>query len=216
MRARCGRRASPADRRGASLLLFAVLASGACSPSGASAPDDAGAGDGGGDDATVADGSPTYQAVYDQILAPNCALPFCHGGAGDYLQLATADVGYTSLVGAPAQGPLCAPTNLERVDPGHPEDSLLFLKITNPPCGVRMPLLYTYSGMLSDPQINQIGQWIACGALPGDTPCPADASTFVWDGAVFEAGADEGGGAGSPPDGATQAPPPGDATIDGL
>jgi hypothetical protein len=122
--------------------------------------------------------------VYGEILSPNCALPFCHGGAGDYLQLATADMGYASLVGAHAQGPDCAPTGLERVNPGHPDQSLLFLKITNPPCGSRMPLLYGYSGMLTDRQIDQIGQWIACGALPGGGGCPSDAGAFVWDGAV--------------------------------
>jgi hypothetical protein len=181
------RRAGRSCHARACALIVCVLGGG-CSPAGA------GAGD--GDDASSAgDGAPTYaptyEAVYGEILSPNCALPFCHGGAGDYLQLATADIGYGSLVGAPAQGLLCAPTGLERVDPGHPDDSLIFLKITNPPCGARMPLEYGYSGMLTDRQIDQIGQWIACGALAGDAGCPASAPSFAWDGAVFdEAGAD--------------------------
>ncbi len=170
-------------------MLLVCGAAAGCSPSAASA----GADDAGGDD-TSGDGAPTYaptyEAVYGEILSPTCALPFCHGGSGDYLQLATAQVGYESLVGAPAGGPMCGPTGLLRVAPGHPERSLLFLKITDPPCGSRMPLEYGYSGMLTDPQINQIGQWIACGALPGATPCPADAGSFAWDGAVGDGGAD--------------------------
>jgi hypothetical protein len=198
MRARCGPRAFRVKSAVGIIGIVCVLC--ACSPGGESTtPDDA------GDEAPIVgdDGGPTYQAVYAEILSPNCALPFCHGGAGDYLQLGTADIGYRSLVGAAAQGPMCAPTGLDRVDPGHPDRSLLFLKITNPPCGSRMPLAYGYSGMLTVAQIDQIGQWIACGALPGAAACPTDAGSFTWDGAVTtEAGADAGLEAGSGSDAA--------------
>jgi hypothetical protein len=133
-------------------------------------------------DNTAATFAPTYHAVYCEVLAPNCALAFCHGGSGDYLQLGTEGMGYGSLVDAPAQGPLCGPTGLKRVTPGSPYDSLMFLKVTDPPCGARMPFGYGYVPPLPRDQVNQIGQWIACGALPGSTACPADAGTFSWDG----------------------------------
>ncbi len=139
----------------------------------ATQPADGGPGAASGDDGAPTY-APTYEAVYDEVLVPNCALPFCHAGSGDYLQLLTADVGYASLVLAPAQGPMCASTGLKRVDPGHPETSLLYLKITNPPCGVKMPQVL---GATLDPrQIDQIRRWIACGALDGDAGCPGDAS----------------------------------------
>lgn len=133
-------------------------------------------------DTTTPTFAPTYDAVYCEILGPSCAFAFCHGGAGDYLQLGTAEVGYGSLVNAAAEGPSCAPTGLKRVSPGRPYESLMFLKITDPPCGSRMPLSYGFSTMLTPQQVDQIGQWISCGALPGSTPCPADAGTFSWDG----------------------------------
>jgi hypothetical protein len=125
-----------------------------------------GAGDAGSAPAT--DGAPTYAptytAVYGEVLSQSCALAFCHAGQADYLQITSKDEGYRALVNAPAQGPGCA--GLQRVDPGHPETSLLYLKITSPPCGSKMPLLYTgLSGSLDPPQVDQIGQWIEAGAL---------------------------------------------------
>jgi hypothetical protein len=119
--------------------------------------------------------APTYSAVYEEVLSPTCATEFCHGGSMDYLQLWSETEGYVSLVGAPAQGSSCAPTGLKRVDPGHPQTSLIYLKITNPPCGSRMPVEYGCSGGLDPRDIEQIRTWIACGALDGDGGCPQEA-----------------------------------------
>jgi hypothetical protein len=144
----------------------------ACSSSGSTpaSPADAATGDtdqdlDGGVDADDGPRLPTFSAVYAQVLEPNCALTFCHAGTGDFLQLSSMAVGYASLVDASAQGPDCAKTGLKRVDPGHPETSLLYLKITNPPCGSKMPLYYDNSGMLQPADIDQIEQWITLGAL---------------------------------------------------
>ena len=118
-------------------------------------------------DAEGADGGAapaTYSAVWDEILNPTCALPFCHAGSGDYLQLSSKAVGYASLVNAPAAGPDCGSTGLLRVDPGHPETSLLYLKITSPPCGSKMPIQYGPPMSLSARQVAQIHDWIAAGA----------------------------------------------------
>ena len=152
----------------AGCLAFAACSSSASAPATsaeASADDASGDDDGGGE--TVGDGArpPTYTAVYEQVLEPNCALPFCHAGSGDYLQLASMAVGYASLVDAAAQGPDCAKLGLNRVDPGHPETSLLYLKITNPPCGAKMPRFYGDGGSLEPADIQQIEQWITLGAL---------------------------------------------------
>jgi hypothetical protein len=47
---------------------------------------------------------------------------------------------------------------------GHPEMSLLFLKLSpNPPCGSRMPLGGT---AFTDAQLEMIRSWIAAGANP--------------------------------------------------
>jgi hypothetical protein len=107
---------------------------------------------------------PTFSSVYQQVLVPNCALPFCHAGTGDYLELADMEIGYASLVNAPAQGPGCAETGLKRVDPGNPDASLLVLKVTTPPCGAKMPRSYGSSMSLDPAAIQQIRDWITLGA----------------------------------------------------
>ena len=94
------------------------------------------------------DGAPTYHAIYTEILSQTCFLGFCHSSQeSDYLLLDTEADGYRSLVGPQAQGPMCSATGLERVAPGRPDESLILFKLTNAPCG----------------------------ALDGESPCPADA-----------------------------------------
>jgi len=97
---------------------------------------------------------------------------FCHGGGtADYLELTSESVGYSSLVDAVASGPMCAASGLKRVDPFHPETSLVYLKVRSPPCGSKMPL-----GLapLAAADIDQIRRWITCGAPNGDAGCAAD------------------------------------------
>jgi hypothetical protein len=153
---------------GGTLVALALALASGCS-SGAPATD-------GADASADADGAPvnpgppltylpTYSAVWGEILQPTCALLFCHAGSEDYLELTTKDLAYEALVGAPATGTLCGPTGLERVDPGHPETSLLYLKITDPPCGSKMPLQYGAPVVLDPRQLSQIHDWIAAGAL---------------------------------------------------
>lgn len=130
---------------------------------------EASGGDARADDFSVGgDGAPTYaptfSAIYDEILAQSCALAFCHAGA-DFLTITGKDQAYGALVNAQAKGPKCASSGLKLVDPGHPETSLLYLKVTSPPCGSKMPLLYgDASGSLDPMQIDQIKTWIEAGA----------------------------------------------------
>jgi hypothetical protein len=150
--------------------LMSLSASG-CS-SGSPAPENpaddaspsAGDGEGAADAGATPTYHPTYSAIWDEILSPTCALPFCHGGSGDYLQLSSKAIGYSSLVGAPASGPDCGATGLRRVDPGNPGTSLLYLKVTSPPCGSKMPIEYGAPEYLDSRQVAQIHDWIVAGA----------------------------------------------------
>ena len=109
--------------------------------------------------------APTYDAIWREILLPNCAGEFCHGGSGLFLVLESKAAGYKTLVGFPAGGAECKDTGLLHVLPGQPEKSLLYLKITDPPCGQRMPLIYgTTSGRLDAREVDQIREWIERGA----------------------------------------------------
>jgi hypothetical protein len=119
---------------------------------------------------TVRSYAPTMTAIYDEVLSLKCAVTFCHfGAAGTTPIMSNKDHTYVQLVGIPASGAKCADAGLAgllRVDPGHPETSLLYLKVENPPpaglCGDPMP-----SGNappLEALDIEQIRQWIAQGA----------------------------------------------------
>jgi len=135
--------------------------SGGESPVDAGASDDAS--DDGSDDDVVHTYAPTFTAVYGEIISPVCAGLFCHG-AGDTgnLSMTTQPVAYSSLVGVAAHGPYCADAGLLRVDPGDPDASLLYLKVTNPPCGAKMPP--GYFPYLDARETAQISEWISLGA----------------------------------------------------
>jgi len=155
-------------------IAIVCCSGGAGGDAGVDAAGDARAAEASGGDARVDDSSaggdgaptyaPTFSAIYDEILAQSCALAFCHAGA-DFLTITSKDQAYGVLVNAQAKGPQCASSGLKLVDPGHPETSLLYLKVTSPPCGSKMPLLYgDASGSLDPMQIDQIKTWIEAGA----------------------------------------------------
>jgi hypothetical protein len=155
-------------------IAIVCCSGGAGGDAGVDAAGDARAAEASGGDARVDDSSvggdgaptyaPTFSAIYDEILAQSCALAFCHAGA-DFLTITSKDQAYGVLVNAQAKGPQCASSGLKLVDPGHPETSLLYLKVTSPPCGSKMPLLYGgASGSLDPLQIDQIKTWIEAGA----------------------------------------------------
>jgi hypothetical protein len=106
--------------------------------------------------------------VYDAVIRARCAA--CHSDAPSFGGLAFfpgAAMAYASLVAVPA-GPaeanLCRDSGLLRVQPGDPERSLLFLKLTQPPCGSKMPpAVYPQA---TEAQVSLVRQWIADGAAP--------------------------------------------------
>lgn len=184
-------------------LLLVAMSAGACSESRSDVPSDGGTGS--RKDARPAPTTPapsavpsippvthtyapTYEAVWREILLPSCAWEFCHGGSGLSLDLESKALGYETMVNFPAGGADCKDTGLVHVLPGQPEKSLLYLKITNPPCGKRMPLLYGTTGQLDPREVEQIRSWIERGA-PDDSV--ADAAIGVEASASSDSGRDQ-------------------------
>ncbi|MBN1239784.1 MAG: hypothetical protein JXB36_14870 [Gammaproteobacteria bacterium] len=165
--------ARAAFRRGALLsALVALLAAGCGSGSGGSgAPPPPpsspgggsnGGGNGGGNPALEA----TFQSIQDNVFTPICTA--CHAGASAPLGLRLdEDNSYGLLVGvASVQQP-----DLQRVEPGNPDDSYLIHKLEGTAAvGGRMPLNGT---PLPQADIDVIRQWITDGAqdaTPAEPP----------------------------------------------
>lgn len=106
--------------------------------------------------------APTFDAIHNEIFIPTCAAVFCHLSDDFFFNAISPERAYETLVGAVTTSPECGSTGLERVSPGHPERSLLYLKLTDPPCGRKMPL--GFAPQLPEPEIEQIRVWIERGA----------------------------------------------------
>lgn len=121
---------------------------------------------------TFTPGSPTWSAIYQEIIVTKGCNggPTCHASsAGGNLVMQTKDTSYTALVGVKAMGtnlsgggPNCADTGMMRVTAGNPAQSLLVNKVeaAQPMCGLHMPP----GGMLMPAEIQQIKDWIMAGA----------------------------------------------------
>ncbi len=119
--------------------------------------------DGSGEPPIVHTYAPTYTAIWDEIFIPTCALVFCHGGSdADYLVLVNEQRGYQSMFHDKV-GPDCASLGIPHVTPGDPAKSLLYRKITDAPCGSRMPNFYG-NPPLDPREVDQIKRWIELGA----------------------------------------------------
>ena len=101
-------------------------------------------------------GNPTYSSDIKPILDTNCVS--CHkpGGVAPNSPLTT----YEEVVNGTASESACKDTQMQYVVKGNPNQSLLYLKITDPPCGVKMP----QGGSLSQEEIDTIRKWIEIGA----------------------------------------------------
>lgn len=122
---------------------------------------------------TFVPGSPTFSAVYQEIIVGRgCnGAPTCHASmSGGNLTMRNKAEAYLALVGIKGMGvngpgaatPNCADTGLTRVVPNDPANSLLLDKVASaaPKCGTVMPP----GSMLTAPQIEQIRAWIMAGA----------------------------------------------------
>lgn len=119
--------------------------------------------------------APTFYAVYYEILSPTCSSEFCHLNPG-FFGLATPELAYRTLVGAKASSAACKPTGLSLIAPGIPDQSLVYLKLGNPPCGKRMPLGFATFTPLDPRKVEQLRQWILRGAPEVETTPLRDAS----------------------------------------
>jgi mono/diheme cytochrome c family protein len=106
--------------------------------------------------------------IYERVIRVRCAN--CHNDAPSFGGLAFvpgAATAYGNLVGVPAGSEptyLCRDSGLLRVKPGDPEHSLLYLKLTMPSCGSKMPP--AAFGQVTEEQVSLVRQWIADGAPP--------------------------------------------------
>ena len=118
---------------------------------------------------TFVPGSPTWSAVFQEVIVNNG----CNGGStchasssGGNLVMQTKADSYAALVNVAAMGnsgaPTCASSGLQRVVPGDPDNSLLVTKLEQamPACGTRMPP----GAALPAEQIKQVRDWVAAGA----------------------------------------------------
>ncbi len=109
--------------------------------------------------------SEIYAMAFPSMTNPRC--DFCHSmpasdvGNGKLHMGMDQMTAYTALVGKVSVSAYCMGRTL--VDPGHPETSLFYLKLSpTPPCGVRMPNGGT---PFTDAQLEMVRSWIAAGAL---------------------------------------------------
>jgi hypothetical protein len=140
--------------------------------------------------------SPDFVSVYMEIFChAGCADWYCHGSRGAWanLDLGTIEGAYAHLVGVPSgktqpvdHRATCRESELMRVEPGAPERSLLFLKVSDrAPCGGPMPPPESERALLDPAARDHLERWIRAGAplLPND-PNAADASMDVRDAQV--------------------------------
>jgi hypothetical protein len=106
--------------------------------------------------------------VYGPVIRARCAS--CHTDApsfGGLTFLPDAAAAYANLVNVPAgaaDANQCKASGLARVQPGAPEQSLLYTKLTKPVCGSQMP-----PAVFPQPtpaQVEIVRKWIADGAAP--------------------------------------------------
>jgi hypothetical protein len=108
---------------------------------------------------------PSFNLRIKSLLSQNCQT--CHNtGSGtgfEQTQLSlAATVAYASLVNVEATQSANLGRSIKRVVPYYSDSSYLYMKITNPPYGVKMPM----NGTLTQVQIDLIKAWIDGGAQP--------------------------------------------------
>jgi cytochrome c5 len=107
------------------------------------------------------DGEPTWSNIFTYDFR-SCRVVNCHGGGTAGVDMTSKDAAWDSLVHQPANPKgMCAQLGKERIVPGQPDESLLYLKLDiNAPCGQQMPA----GGQLSQKARDRIKTWIEMGA----------------------------------------------------
>ena len=107
---------------------------------------------------TAPSSGPTFDDIQATVFTPTCATSGCHAGSGQAGLVLEAGVSFDNLVNVPStQAP-----NLDRVEPGDPDNSYLIRKLEGTAStGARMP----FGGApLDQSVIDDIRQWISSGA----------------------------------------------------
>lgn len=109
----------------------------------------------------------TLAQIQQTIFTPLCATVGCHSGPSPTGSLSLEDgQSHGQLVGVAPIVPLAAQAGQLRVDPGHPENSFLLVKVSGtPPLGEGSPMPLT-GAPLTATQIEMIRDWILEGANP--------------------------------------------------
>ena len=108
----------------------------------------------------------TLAEIQQAVFSPRCAIISCHDYSGQQADLTLEpDRAYAQLVGALPSNGTAADAGLLRVDPDHPENSFLIVKLTAPGTGEgsQMPL---GGPPLASDELELIRGWIANGAKP--------------------------------------------------
>ena len=108
---------------------------------------------------TAASAQPTFTRVQNEIFTPSCAFVGCHGGPSPAQgQNLTAGQAYANIVNVKANE-----STLDRIEPGSPSQSYMWLKVTGDSSivGGRMPL----GGQLNQQELDLLRDWIEAGAL---------------------------------------------------
>lgn len=101
---------------------------------------------------------PTGANVQAEVFNKSCAFNSCHGGGSPSGSMNLEAPAFANIVGVPSsQVP-----GMDRVTPGDPGASYLFLKLTQdaPAVGDRMP----NTAPLNDERIELVRAWISAGA----------------------------------------------------
>lgn len=115
---------------------------------------------------TPPDGLVRFPAIAS-IFTARCAFGGCHDAANHAENLTLAgEAAYAETVNVVSAQPLLSGGFLDRVEPGLPAASYLYLKVTGDPdiSGERMP--QSPANPLTADEIARIEEWIADGALP--------------------------------------------------
>ena len=107
------------------------------------------------------DGSPTWNNIFTFDFR-TCRLAGCHGTGTAGLDMTSPQAALDTLINQPADpNRECAKFGKQRVVPGKPDESLLYLKLDiKAPCGNQMPV----GGELPQKAKDRVKAWIEMGA----------------------------------------------------
>ena len=108
------------------------------------------------------DGAVTWSNIFAFDFR-GCQVSNCHGNGTAGVVMTSKDAAWDTLVNQPASPTnMCTQLGKQRVVPGKPEESLLFLKLDgdSAPCGQQMPP----GGQLSRKARARVRAWIEMGA----------------------------------------------------